>query len=104
MIKHIVLLKLANNITDIQIESAMQKLHDLKNGLIPQIKSFTHGKNCSIENLHQGFNYGFIMGFENSSDRDYYVEHEAHKKIATEDILPMAEKGAESVVVLDFSE
>ena len=104
MIKHIVLLKLANTTTDAQIASAMQKLHNLKNGPIPQIKSFTHGKNCSIENLHQGFNYGFIISFENSIDRDYYVEHAAHKKIATEDILPMAEKGIESVVVLDFSE
>lgn len=102
MIKHIVLFEFAENISDEQIKLSMQKLKNLQDGPIPQIKSFNHGENCSVENLNQNFNYGFVMEFDNVEDRDYYVEHPTHIKIADEEIVPLMKNGFESVIVLDF--
>ena len=56
VIKHIVLFKFVDNITDAQIESAMHKLSDLRHTAIPQIKSFSHGKNCSIDMIYIDLN------------------------------------------------
>ncbi|WP_253307459.1 MULTISPECIES: Dabb family protein [unclassified Rickettsia] len=103
MIKHIVLFKFAANVTDKQIEQALQKLGNLKNTYIPQIKSFSFGKNSSPENLNKGFNYVFIMEFLNSKDRAEYLKHPDHIKIANEDIMPLTEDGINSVIVFDYA-
>lgn len=51
MIKHIVLFKFVVTASEKQIEEALEKLGNLKNISIPQIKVFSFGKNCSPENL-----------------------------------------------------
>ena len=102
MIKHIVLLELADHINPTDILMMMNKLENLKNTSIPQIKSFSHGKSSSIEQLENGFNYCFMMEFESIPDRDYYVLHEDHKKIASEAIEPALKNGKECVIVYDF--
>ncbi|MGX6959798.1 MAG: Dabb family protein [Rickettsia endosymbiont of Pentastiridius leporinus] len=102
MIKHIVLFKFAEAISENQIEQALAKLGDLKNTTIPQIKSFSFGKDCSPENLNKGFNYAFIMEFLNEKDRKDYLNHHDHIRIASEDIMPLTEDGVNSVIVLDY--
>ena len=64
--------------------------------------SFSYGRNNSPENLDRGFNYGFVMEFRNEIDRDFYISHPDHQKIATNEILPLLEDGINSVIVLDF--
>ncbi|HJD56114.1 MAG TPA: Dabb family protein [Rickettsia endosymbiont of Pyrocoelia pectoralis] len=93
-----VLFKLAATISENRIEQALAKLGDLKNTTIPQIKSFSFGKNCSPENLNKGFSYAFIMKFLNEKDREDYLKHPDHIKIASEDIMPLTEE----VIVLDY--
>ncbi len=35
-------------------------------------------------------------------ERDIYINHADHKKVATEHILPILKKGIDSVIVFDF--
>ena len=102
MIKHIVLLELAEHVKPNEIDFFMTKLSLLKTTSIPQIKSISHGKSCSIEAMERGYNYAFIIEFETTHDRDFYIQHEDHKKIANENILPLLKKGVNSVLVFDF--
>lgn len=98
MIKHIVLFKFSVTASEKQIEQALAKLGNLKNISIPQIKSFSFGKNCSPENLNKGFSYAFIMEFLNEKDREDYLNHPDHIRIASEDVMPLTEE----VIVLDY--
>lgn len=102
MIKHIVLFKFAVTASEKQIEEALEKLGNLKNISIPQIKSFSFGKNCSPENLNKDYSYAFIMEFLNEKDREDYLKHPDHVRVASEDIMPLTENGINSVIVLDY--
>ena len=102
MIKHIVLLELAEHVKSNDIDYFINKLLDLMKTSIPQIKSISHGKSCSIEGFERGYNYAFIMEFETAKDRNFYIHHEVHKKIANENILPLLKNGVDSVLVYDF--
>jgi hypothetical protein len=102
MIKHFVLLQIADHIKTNEIEKMVNKLVELKNTSIPQIKKISYGKSCSIEGLERGFNYAFVMEFENVSERDIYINHADHKKVSAEYILPILKNGIESVIVFDF--
>lgn len=102
MIKHIVLFKFAKHVSRVQIENVMLSLKKLMDGPIPEIKSFNHGENCSVEHLNNGFNYGFVMDFESVRDRDHYVKHADHIRVADEEIIPLLEDGLNSVIVLDY--
>ena len=63
MIKHVVLLSFAANVSEEKINNALEKLGSLRQKEIPQIKSFSFGKNISPEDQSNGFNYVFIMDF-----------------------------------------
>jgi hypothetical protein len=89
-IKHIVLLPFKTNISDTEIEKIRLALEQLKMH-IPQILSFSWGKNNSIENLHHGYLHGFIMAFNNANDRKIYLEHPEHTKLV-QILLPMLHK------------
>ena len=102
MIKHIVLLAFASEIEESKIKKALEKLGDLSKKEVPQIKSFSYGKNISPEHLDKGFNYAFIMEFANIKDRDIYLNNEAHKSIAVNDILPLLANGINSAIVIDY--
>ncbi|KTD01304.1 Dabb family protein [Fluoribacter gormanii] len=101
MINHIVVLKFKANLTESDIYSAVNQLGNLKE-IIPSIKDFSFGKNCSPEQLNKGFTHAFVMKFDDLNGRDLYLEHPEHKRIATEVLVPMLENGLESAVVIDY--
>lgn len=101
MIVHIVILQFASHIEKKHIKEVFENLGNLQHSVIPQIKEFTYGENCSNEGLSQGYNYGFTMKFSSSEDREIYLEHPEHKKIA-EKIKSMLACDIDSVVVFDY--
>jgi hypothetical protein len=44
------------------------------------------------------------MEFKNTQDRDMYLQHPAHTKIANENIHPALRDGMNSVIVFDYNE
>lgn len=101
MINHVVVFKFKAECSDADIYSAFNQLGALKE-IIPGMCRFSFGKNCSIEQLNQGFNHAFIMQFTDIATRDEYVNHPEHKRIAADEIVPMLEQGLDSVVVIDY--
>lgn len=101
MIKHIVLFSFKDSFTSVEIDNLFVSLGDLKK-LIPQIKSYSYGKNNSNENLNHNLDYGVVMDFETELDRDFYLKHAEHMKIVQEVILPNLKDGVNSVLVLDY--
>ncbi|TXI94269.1 MAG: Dabb family protein [Neisseriales bacterium] len=102
MIKHIVLLAFSPTVEESKIKKSIEKLGALRNKEVPEILSFSYGKNCSPESLDQGFNYAFVMEFANEKTRDIYLKSVAHKAIAQNEILPLLVNGIQSAIVLDY--
>ncbi len=65
----------------------------------PYIKSFTGGRDISIENLQKGFSHVFVLEFVDESERDWYVrEDPVHRKFGEEMLTGVVEE----VMVVDF--
>lgn len=82
MIRHIVLLKFSHQFSEVDILPILKELGELRHTSIPEIKNFSYGKDCSVEDLHQGFQYAIAMQFVSLEHRDIYLKHPEHVKIA----------------------
>lgn len=100
MIKHIVLIKGGQHVSDQTIMQIFFLLEGLKN-IIPGILAFEAGKNCSLENLGRGYQYAFIISFADQKARDSYLEHPQHQAIARQ-IVDACENGIQGVLVVDI--
>lgn len=99
MLKHIVLLKLKPGVTGEQANALVGALTDLMdNGTIPGILHVSGGYNNSPEGKSQGFDFGFVMWFENAAARDAYLPHPAHKELGRLHVAPICD----DVMVFDF--
>jgi len=96
-IKHIVLLPFKASLSPSDISKVMSAISALQD-IIPEVLSFSYGKNNSPENLHQGYFHGFVMEFKNDAARKIYLEHPAHVKLVQEHILPSLDATAKPVV------
>jgi hypothetical protein len=100
MIKHIVLLKPSQHVSEQIITHIFSQLEKLKN-MIPGMLAIEAGKNCSLENLERGYQYAFIIAFADQQARDSYLEHPEHQLIARQ-IIDACENGIEGVLVVDI--
>ncbi len=100
MIIHIVLLQLESKNYN-EMNKLIEQLSDLRNSTIPQIQNVTYGVNSSPEGLGRGYSYGFTMYFNTKEDRDYYIFHPDHIKIADR-IVELLPNKVESALVLDY--
>lgn len=101
MINHIVLLAFKKELSEDEINFILNEMGNLSY-VIPEIKSFTSGCNCSPEELHKNFTHAFIMQFENTQARDKYLEHSEHKRIAQEMVMPALQDDLNSVLAFDY--
>jgi hypothetical protein len=76
--KHIVIFKYKPETTWDQIRQVTDAFRELKNK-IPGIVSFEHGPNASREGKNIGFNYAYVLTFEDTKARDAYVPHPEHQ-------------------------
>lgn len=98
-VRHLVVFKYKADATAEQIAEVTQAFKDLKNK-IPGIVSIEHGKNISPEKKDLGFNYVYLITFENVAARDAYLPHPDHEKFGQ---LLGRLKVLEDVFVVDFS-
>lgn len=94
------LLPFKPGLSEQDIHEVRQSLHDLRQH-IPEIRSFTWINNNSSEGLHRGYLHGFTMDFDNDRDRQLYLDHPEHVKVAKEIVLPALSDGFNSVIVFD---
>ncbi|PIN23264.1 hypothetical protein CDL12_04030 [Handroanthus impetiginosus] len=95
-VKHILLAKFKEGLSEEQIEDYIKQYANLVN-LVPSMKAFRWGKDVSIENLHQGFTHVFESTFESTQGIAEYISHPDHLEYANK-LLPQLEK----VLVVDY--
>ncbi|KVH97071.1 stress-response A/B barrel domain-containing protein HS1 [Cynara cardunculus var. scolymus] len=95
-VKHILLAKFKDGISEEKIEDLIKGYANLVNKVEP-MKSFRWGKDVSIENLHQGFTHVFESSFETTEGIATYISHPAHVEFA-DDFLAHLDK----VIIIDY--
>jgi lysophospholipase L1-like esterase len=82
VLRHIVLFKFKDDVTDAQKDEVNRAFHGLKHG-IPEILDFERGINNSPEGLDKGFTHGYQVTFASEEDRAVYLPHPEHKKFVS---------------------
>lgn len=95
-LRHLVLLKFKETATQADIYKVEQAFAELPS-LIEQIKEFEWGLNNSPENLNKGYTHGFLLTFDNETDRDLYLPHPDHKAF-----VKVLEPTLDDVLVVDY--
>ncbi|XP_073062137.1 stress-response A/B barrel domain-containing protein HS1 [Primulina eburnea] len=95
-VKHILIAKFKDGISELQIKEYIEEYANLVN-LVPSMKAFHWGKDVSAENMHQGFTHIFESTFESTEGVAEYVAHPDHVEYANK-LLPQLEK----IIVVDY--
>ena len=98
MVKHIVLLKLKDGVSLDQTAPILEGLTGLKDKL-DGIVDVTGGVNNSPEGKSNGYQWGFVMTFEDEASRNAYLPHPEHKAVSAGTIRPIVD----GVLVFDYS-
>ncbi|KAL3829313.1 hypothetical protein ACJIZ3_018115 [Penstemon smallii] len=95
-VKHIVLAKFKDEMSEAQIEESIKQYANLVN-LVPSMKSFRWGKDVSIENMHQGFTHIFESTFESTEGIAEYLPHPDHVEYGNK-----LRSQVEKILVVDY--
>ncbi|GAB2958649.1 Dabb family protein [Nonomuraea fastidiosa] len=86
MIRHIVLFTWSDDATDEQKAAVPEALKTLP-GLIPEIKSYTYGRDAGI---NQGnYDFAIVADFDSTDDYLVYRDHPEHQAIIAGHIKPI---------------
>jgi hypothetical protein len=100
MINHIVILKIATDINDTEIQKVFNALAKLVD-VIPGLMSFSGGENNSPECINRGYSHAFHMTFKDANARDAYLPHPEHERVKKM-IGNILDKGDDPVLVIDY--
>ncbi len=95
-VKHVVLIKFKDHMTDDQIKEVIDGYRALP-GRIEAMKGFEWGTDVSVEGLSDGYTHCFVTTFENIDGRNAYLPHPAHQAYV-EKLLPCVDR----LLVLDY--
>ncbi|KAJ7244196.1 stress responsive A/B barrel domain-containing protein [Mycena haematopus] len=101
---HIVLFQFKAEASPEATQEACARMLSLKEGCVhpesqqPYIKSLTGGKDNSFEGLQNGIQYAFVVEFESTAERDYYVGTDPVHQAFVKSISAIMEK----VIVVDY--
>jgi len=93
---HVVLVQWRGDVSADARERARAAAHDMV-GRVPGIVRLDEGPSVSPEGLEQGFEWGFVVTFEDEEARNGYLPHPVHRVLADH-----IGAGAEKVVVFDI--
>lgn len=86
-LRHIVLIRFENDVTDEQVAAFARGLDGLP-GAISQIRSYEHGRDAGIRS--GSWDYGLIAEFDSPEDFTSYVNHPAHQQLVDELLNPIS--------------
>ena len=96
MLLHVVLIKPKPDVEDEAVDRLSQVLAGLPRQ-IPGIVGYHWGANVSPEGIGRGYEYGFVMTFEDAAARDAYLPHPEHVAVR-----PSMDAVAAEVLVFDI--
>ena len=95
--RHVVLFKFKDDAPAADVKAIEDQIMAMK-PQIPTIKTMEWGKDCSVENLQDGFTHAFLVTFENPDGLKVYSPHAAHQAVV-KSLGPIKEK----VLVFDYT-
>ncbi len=98
MIKHIVVFKVKDGLTDAQKEDVLNSIRSLKDR-VPGIVDLQVGENFSERS--QGFTHALVVRFVDRAALDGYLPHPAHQDVVQNHFLPYLDESTPRIVV-DF--
>jgi len=100
MTHHMVILKIATDISDTEIKKVFNALAKLVD-VIPGLISFSGGANNSPEGINHGYSHAFHMIFKDVHARDEYLPHPEHERVKKM-IGNILDKCDDPVLVFDY--
>lgn len=100
MILHCVFLRFKAAVQEEEKIALYEAIAALKE-FIPGMMDVKYGTNVSPEGLDRGFVDGFVVTFEDSVVRDYYLNHPEHKAVG-ERIVKALDGGLSGIMVYDM--
>ncbi|KAH8690115.1 stress responsive A/B barrel domain protein [Talaromyces proteolyticus] len=102
---HVVMLTFKDDIHPKEIQSTITRMLNLKTECLhpgtarPYIISLRGGRENSIEGLQNGLTHIFVMEFQTTEDRNYYVRADPAHLLFAQSIVPVVAK----TQVVDFA-
>ena len=96
VLKHIVLYKFKDSLTQEQVDEVIKTFNALPSK-IPSILGSAAGTNVSKEGKSEGLTHSFVLTFKNMEDLDAYIAHPAHQAY-----VDIVKTRREKVVVFDY--
>lgn len=100
MIRHIVLVKFRDTVSQAEITELFQELHRIEDK-IPGLLSITSGQSESPEKIERGYLHGFVVDFEDWAALQAYQDHPDHKKLGGR-LVANAVGGLDGILVFDL--
>ncbi len=101
MIRHIVLVRFEDHVTDATIAPLWQALHELKETLGDRVLSVTAGRSESPEEIERGYMHGFVVDFSDWDALEAYQTHPDHKALGAK-LVAHAKGGIDGILVFDL--
>jgi hypothetical protein len=100
MIRHIVLIRFAPEISKAAIADMFDQLHAIKDK-IDGVLAITAGTSESPEKIERGYMHGFVVDFTDWAALQAYQDHPEHKAFGSQ-LVAAAVGGIEGILVFDL--
>lgn len=100
MIRHIVLIRFRDDVTEDAITTIFDNLHSIE-GRIPGLGAVHSGRSESPEQIERGYMHGFTADFAGWDALAAYQDHPDHKRVGAA-LVDHAEGGLDGILVFDL--
>ena len=101
MIRHIVLVRFRDEVTDAHIAAIFADLQAIK-AVLPGVIAITSGRSESPEQMERGYMHGFIADFTDWVALAAYQSHPDHKRVGAA-LVAGAVGGIDGILVFDLA-
>ncbi|MCY1667017.1 Dabb family protein [Rhizobium sp. SL86] len=100
MIRHIVLVRFQQTVSQAVIDDLFDELHQIE-GKVPGLLSITSGRSESPERIERGYLHGFVADFSGWAALEAYQLHPDHQRFGAR-LVAHAEGGLDGILVFDL--
>lgn len=100
MIRHVVLIRFSEHLSEAAIADLFGELHEIE-GKIPGLLGITSGRSESPEQMERGYMHGFIADFADWDALQAYQDNQDHRRLGAR-LVANAVGGKEGILCFDL--
>lgn len=100
MIRHIVLVRFRDDVSETDISAIFAELHEIE-GRLPGLRSISSGRSESPEKMERGYMHGFIADFDDWEALEVYQRDPGHQAVGSK-LVAHAQSGKDGILCFDF--